>query len=174
MNYTEMNHETIWLIVFVALTAFALLVQAIAMVAAFFLVRKTINTLQGQINEVRATALPMLNKTKETLDKIRPKIESIADDMADLSSRVRAESVDVQAKASDILERVHRQTSRVDAILTNALDGVEHASNVVSGSVVKPARKMSAFLSAAKAFLSVMKTGRKPGEHREWGLMTFQ
>ena len=162
-----MNNETIWLIVFVGLTAFALLVQAIVMAAAFFVVRKTINNLQGQINEVRATAMPILNKTKDTLDKVRPKIESIADDMADLSSRVRDQGVRAEATASDILDRVHRQTSRVDTMLTGALDGVEHASNVVSDSVVRPARKVSAFLAAARAFLTVMRTGRRPGEQPE-------
>jgi methyl-accepting chemotaxis protein len=162
-----MNNETVWLIVFVALTAFALLVQAIMVVAAFFIVRKTMKTVESHVSELRTTAMPLLNKTKDTLDKVRPKIESIADDVADLTSRAREQSVQVQATASDILERVHRQTSRVDTILTNAMDGVEHASNVVSGSVVKPARKVSAFLAAAKAFLTVMRTGRRPGQQPE-------
>ena len=162
-----MNNETIWLIVFVGLTAFALLVQAIVMAAAFFVVRKTIKNLQGQIDDVRATAMPILNKTKDTLDKVRPRIESIADDMADLASRARDQGVRAQSTASDILDRVHRQTSRIDTILTNTIDGVEHASNVVSGSFARPARKVGAFLAAAKAFLSVMRTGRRPGEQPE-------
>jgi uncharacterized protein YoxC len=162
-----MNNETTWLIVFVALTALALSVQAIMAVAAFFIVRKTMKTVEGHVSELRTTAIPLLHKTKETLDKVRPKVESIADDVADITSRAREQSVHVQATASDILERVHRQTSRVDTILTNAIDGVEHASNVVSGSVAKPARKVGAFLAAAKAFLTVMRTGRRPGQQPE-------
>jgi len=162
----EMNNE-IWLIVFVALTAIALLVQAIMVVAAFFIVRKTMKTVESHVSELRTTAMPLLHKTKDTLDRVRPKIESIADDVADLTSRARDQGVRAQATASDILERVHRQTSRIDTILTNTIDGVEHASNVVSGSVAKPARKVGAFLAAAKAFLSVMRTGRRPGEQPE-------
>jgi uncharacterized protein YoxC len=162
-----MNNQTTWLIVFVALTAFALLVQAIMVVAAFFVVRKTMKTVESHVSELRTTAMPLLHKTKETLDKVRPKIESIADDVADLTSRAREQSVQVQATASDILERVHRQTSRFDTLLTNAVDGMEHASNVVADSVAKPARRVSAFLAAAKAFLTVMRTGRRPGQQPE-------
>ena len=108
----EMNNE-IWLIVFVALTAIALLVQAIMVVAAFFFVRKTMKTVESHLSELRTTAMPLLHKTKDTLDRVRPKIESIADDVADLTSRARDQGVRAQATASDILERVHHGLAKL-------------------------------------------------------------
>jgi uncharacterized protein YoxC len=163
----QMNNQTTWLIVFVGLTAFALLVQAIMAVAAYIIVRKTLKTVESHVSELRTTAMPLLHKTRDTLDKIKPRVESIAEDVADLTSRLREQGVQVQATTSEILNRVNKQTSRVDAMLTNVVDGVEHASYVVVDSVAKPARQVSALLAGAKAFVSVLATGRRPGQGPE-------
>jgi hypothetical protein len=46
-------------------------------------------------------------------------------------------------------------------MFTNMADGVEHASNVVVHSVGRPVRQLTAVLAGAKAFLSVLTTGRR-------------
>lgn len=156
-----MNNETL-LVVFVGLTGFALLVQALVMLVAFLTMRKTILSVHSDIQELRTTAMPILNRTKDTLENVAPKIESIATDMADLARRLREQGTEVQIAAQEIIDRVQRQTSRVDEMLTNLVDGVEHASNVVAGTVSKPVRQVSAILAGAKAFLTVLATGRRP------------
>ena len=158
----EMNNETLWLMIFVGLTAVALFGQFIVMLVAYFMVRKTINSMQGKINDVETTVLPILTKTRDTLDKVGPKIESIAADVADLTRRAKEEGAVLQATTADILDRVQRQTSRVDSMVTNVMDGMEHAGNVVADSVTRPVRQVSAALAAAKAFLTVLARGRRP------------
>lgn len=158
-----MNNETL-LVVFVGLTGAALVVQAIVMLVAFITMRRTIISIHADVHEMRTSVMPILSKSKDTLDKVAPKIESIASDMADLAQRLREQGAEVQFTASEILERIQRQTSRVDTIITGVIDGVEHASNVVADSVIRPARQITAILASAKAFLSVLATGRRPGE----------
>jgi methyl-accepting chemotaxis protein len=150
-----MNNETLWLIVFVALTAFALLVQAIVMAVAYFTVRKTINSVQGDLSEIRSTVMPMLTRSKDLLEKVAPKV-------ADIAQAAREQSAHIRATADEILTRVNRQTSRVDHMFTGVIDSVEHAGNVVSDSVARPVRQVSAILASAKAFLTVLATGRRP------------
>lgn len=157
-----MNNETLWLIVFVALTAFALLVQAIVMAVAYFTVRKALNSVQGEVSEIRSTVMPMLTRSKDLLEKVAPKVESVAADMADIAQAAREQSAHIRATADEILTRVNRQTSRVDNMFTGVIDSVEHAGNVVSDSVARPVRQVSAMLASAKAFLSVLATGRRP------------
>ena len=62
-----MNNETLWLIIFVGLTAAALFGQFIVMLVAYFTVRKTINNVQGEIGEIRSTVMPMLNAIGSSL-----------------------------------------------------------------------------------------------------------
>lgn len=60
-----MNNETTLLVVFVGITGFALLVQAIVMLVAFLTMRKTIVSLQSDVQELRTTAMPILDKTRK-------------------------------------------------------------------------------------------------------------
>ena len=156
-----MNRETTLLVIFVGLTAVALLTQAIVTLVAFLMVRKTVKSLQEDVQELRTTAVPVLVKSRETLERVGPKLESVASDVAEIASMLKRQSVEFQAVAGDILERVHRQTNRVDAMFTNMADGVERASNVVAESVIKPARRVTALVAGAKAFLNVLTTGRR-------------
>jgi uncharacterized protein YoxC len=159
-----MNNESTLLVVFVGITGLALVVQAIVMLVAFLTVRKTIVSLQSDVQELRTTAMPILARTRETLDRVAPKIESVATDVADLAHRLKEQSIEFEAVAAEILERVHRQTSRVDNMFTGMVDGVEQASNLVVDSVTKPVRRITAMLAGAKAFFTVLATGRRPDQ----------
>jgi hypothetical protein len=157
-----MNNQTTLLLIFVGLTALALLTQAIVMLVAFLVVRKLIKSVMSDVQDLRTKAMPILEKSRQTLDKVTPKIESVAADMAELAHTVKAQSLEFQIMASELLGRVHRQTDRVDNMFTDLLDNVEHASTVVVDSVAKPVRRMNSLLAGAKAFLSVLTTGRRP------------
>lgn len=161
-----MNNETL-LVVFVGLTGFALIVQAIVMLVAFITMRKTIATIHTDVEDLRASLTPVLKQSKDLLDKVGPKVESIATDMADLTRRFREQTVELQATTTEILGRVHRQTSRVDTIITGVIDNIEYASAVVADAITRPVRQISAMLASAKAFLTVLATGRRPGEQQE-------
>jgi methyl-accepting chemotaxis protein len=162
-----MNNETRLLVIFVGITAFALLVQAIVMLVAFLALRKTVKSLQLDVQELRTSAMPILAKSRDTLEKVAPKLESVATDVAEIAHVLKRQSIEFQAVAGDILERVHRQTSRVDNMFTNMADGVEHASNVVVSSVGKPVRQLSAIMAGAKAFLNVLTSGRRPSQQAD-------
>jgi len=162
-----MNNETL-LVIFVGLTGFALLVQAIVMLAAFLTMRKTVVSLQSDVHELRASAMPIIEKSRDTLEKLAPKIESVSNDVSEVVRTLREQTHQFQLVAGDVLDRVHRQTSRVDNMFTGVVDSVEHASNVVVDSVARPVRQASALLAGAKAFLGVLATGRRrPGDRVE-------
>jgi len=155
-----MNNETL-LVIFVGITAVSFAVQAIVMLVACIMMRKAVKAVQVDVQELRTTAMPILAKSRDTLEKVAPKIESVSADVADIASMLKRQTGEFQLVASDILDRVHRQTSRVDNMFTNMADGVEHASNVVVHSVGRPVRQLTAVLAGAKAFLSVLTTGRR-------------
>jgi signal transduction histidine kinase len=161
-----MNNETL-LVIFVALTGVALLIQAIVMLVAFLTIRKTVVSLQSDVHEMRASAMPIIEKSRDTLEKLAPKIESVSTDITEVVRTLREQTQQFQIVAGDVLDRVHRQTSRVDNMFTGVVDGVEHASNVVVDTVSRPVRQVTAFLAGAKAFLGVLATGRRSGERVE-------
>jgi methyl-accepting chemotaxis protein len=155
-----MNKETL-MVIFVGITAVSFAAQAIVVLVACIMMRKAVKAVQTDVQELRTTAMPILAKSRDMLEKVAPKIESVSADVADIASMLKRQTGEFQVVAGDILERVHRQTSRVDNMFTNMADGVEHASNVVVHSVGRPVRQLTAVLAGAKAFLSVLTTGRR-------------
>jgi len=153
------NFETL-LLVFVAVTGAAVLLQAVILLALFLTLRKTAQVLNDQMQELRATVLPVVAEGKDLLARIGPKVDSIVSDVAKLTSDMRAQSADLQLSAAEILERVRRQTSRLDAMLSSALDTVDRAGGLVSDAVNAPLRQISAIAAALKAGLGAFRSGR--------------
>ncbi len=155
------NFETL-LLIFVAVTGAAVLLQAVILLALFLTLRKTSIALSSQMEEVRATVLPAVTEGKELLSRVGPKIDSIVADVAKLTGDMRAQSADLQESATEILERVRRQTSRVDAMLSSALDKVDRAGGLVSDAVNAPLRQVSAIAAALKAGLGALRGPSRP------------
>jgi uncharacterized protein YoxC len=150
-----MNHDTL-LLIFVGLTALALVVEAIVIMAAFLFVRKTVTKLQVDVEELRSKATPILTKSREIMERVSPRIDSISSNLADLSRRVRDQGEEFQAASNEILGRVNRQTDRVDSMFTSVFDLMEHAGGVVADSVSRPVRHVNGIFAAVRAFLGVL------------------
>jgi uncharacterized protein YoxC len=150
-----MNHDTL-LVIFVGLTGLALLVQAIVVLASFLFARKTVKKLQVDVEELRSKITPILTKSREIMERVSPRIDSISSDVADLSRRVREQGEEFQAAANEILGRVNRQTDRVDSMFTSVFDSMERTGNAVAESVNRPVRHVNGIVAAARAFLNVL------------------
>src|SRR5258708_2354419 len=155
-----MNQETL-LLIFVGLTGFALLVQVIILLAFFLTIRKTVAAVQADVQQLRTGIMPVLTKSRELMDHLGPKVDSIATDLAVLAHTLREQGAEIQASADEILGRVNRQAGRLDLMFTNVVDGVEHAGNVVVSSVSGQMRQVSAMIASARAFLTVLTTGKR-------------
>ncbi|HTA79160.1 MAG TPA: hypothetical protein VK720_06410, partial [Terracidiphilus sp.] len=142
------------LMIFVACTGAAVLLQAFVLLAMLFTARKALKLAQEQIEELRTNVLPLVKDTKQLLTNVGPKIESVATDMAALTSGLRTQTAKLEISAGDILERVHRQTTRVDTILTNTLNTVDRAAAVVADVISVPLRQLSGFAAFARAALN--------------------
>jgi hypothetical protein len=156
------NNETL-LLIFVACTGAAVLMQALVLLAMLITARKALKIAQEQIEELRTNVLPVVNETRALLTSVGPKIESVATDLAALTHSAREQGARLQISAGDLLERVHRQSTRVDAILTNVLDTVDRAGAVVGEVISVPLRQLSGFAAFARAAIGTFRSGPPPG-----------
>ena len=164
---SNLNPQTTELLL-AAAVAFAMLIQAIVVVAMFFVLRKTIRTVHEEINETRLKAMSFLDKTdpiienaRELVIKARPKIESAISDVAVVAQKLRAESNNVQETTHEIVERVRTQGRRVDSMMTKTLDAVDRTAGVVTDAMGKPMRQISAILATAKAVVESLRNGHE-------------
>ena len=76
--------------------------------------------------------------------------------MADITHILRVRIAALESVVAEILERVQRQTTRVDSMFTGALDSVERVGEFVSNTVSKPMKQISALVASAKAIVEVL------------------
>jgi hypothetical protein len=153
-----MNNETV-LVVFVALTAVAVLLQGVVLLALFFALRKTAESMKEEISDLRKTVTPVVSDAKDFLARVGPKIDAITTDLAGLSHGLRTQGDELQVSATEILERVRRQSGRLDAMFTTLLDNLERASGVVVTAVNTPLRQINAVAAFAKAAIGTLRAG---------------
>lgn len=155
------NTQTTLLIVFVAVTGLAVLLQASVLLGMFIAMRKSLKLVQENVDELRTKVLPVVTAAGDFFTRVGPKLESMATDMSAMMHDLREQGAELQESAGVILEKVERQSSRIDAMITGFLDSVDRAGAFVSDVVGAPIRQLGALASAAKAMFSAL-TSRAP------------
>ena len=158
-----LNTETI-LIVFVALTGIAVLLQACILMAIIISLRKTAKSVLEVTEDLKATVVPMIHSTRELVERITPQMITVSVGLAALTETFKRESAGVTFSASDILQRVSKQMQRLDAMLTASLNAVERATVVVESAVSAPVRQVNGVLAAIRAVVDTYRsdTPRRP------------
>jgi hypothetical protein len=154
----EANTQTI-LIVFVALTGVAVLLQAFVLLGIYLSLKKTAKSVSDVAEDFKATVLPLVHSTRDLMERLSPQIVTVSAGLAEVTEILHRETKGVRISASEIMERVSRQTKRLDSMLTAGLDTVEHTAEVLETVVSKPVRQANGVLAAIKA---IVETYRSP------------
>jgi uncharacterized protein YoxC len=160
----NLDNETI-LLAFVAVTGLAVLLQAIILLAIFITLRKAIRSAREESDKLRSSLMPIIYETRDILastqgflGRIAPRLEAAADDLAEIMHGVRAQSVELQSSAQEILERVRVQSERLDKMFSGLLDTAGNAGEFVVETIGAPVRQVSRVLRAAKAIVESLRT----------------
>jgi hypothetical protein len=184
------------LAVFVAVTAAAVVLQAGILVALYVAMTKTTAQLEGEVQELKAKTLPVLDNASLMLTELRPKAEQIAenliklhpqilaivdnlvelkpkmqtvlDNLADTTTTVRSEVHRVDSAVSDAVDRARLQVIRADEMLSRTFDRVEHTSELVTKTVVSPVRQVSGIVRGVTVGVEYLlgNRARKNGDSR--------
>jgi hypothetical protein len=151
------NQETIELIL-IAVTAAAVLLQAFILLAIFLSLKKSSRSMLEQVEDLKSSVIPLVDHARGLLERVGPKVEGSAADIADVTRRLRAQAAEVEASAAEIHEFVRKQTSRIDEMISGLLDSVDRASSYVVDIVGGPVRQVSGVLAAIKAIVESLRT----------------
>jgi uncharacterized protein YoxC len=162
----NLDNETL-LIVFIAITSLALLMQAFILLAIFLSMRKAATSIQEQIDELRSSITPVVDSTRDLcarasdlFQKVSPKVESAATDLAEMAHGLRLQTNEIQVSTLEVLERVRRQSIRLDHMFSSLLDVVDRAGGFVAEVVSKPVRQISGILACIKAVIETLSKPR--------------
>lgn len=155
------------LTIFIAVTAGAVVIQAGILVGLYLSVRKSTAKMDALANELKEKALPTLETVQSFIVEVRPRIETIADNVSDSSTLIKAQLERLDATLTDVLDRTRLQVIRADELLSRTMDRVEETSEIVHKTVVSPLRQVSGVMNAiytgVEVFLGNKRRGGKNG-----------
>lgn len=134
------------LTIFIAVTAAAVLLQAGILAGMFFAMRKTSAKVESLAEEVKTKVLPTAELAHSMLSDLRPKIETLVDNVSVSTTVLRTQMERVDATLTDIVDRTRLQVIRADEFVTGTMDKLEETREAVQRTVVSPVRQISGLM----------------------------
>jgi len=147
--------------IFIAVTAFAVILQASILVAMYVAMRKTSAKVEALTEEVRTKVLPTAELAHSMIVELRPKIESAVSNASETTAMVKAQMQRLDATITDVVDRTRLQVIRADELVTRTMDRVEDATEIVHQTVVSPVQKISGLMQGVTAALEFLMSGRR-------------
>jgi methyl-accepting chemotaxis protein len=111
--------------IFVAVTAAAVTLQALILVALYFAVRKATAKLEAEVDELKVKALPVLASADVMLVELRPKVHQIADNLLHLHPKIghiMDTLVELRPKIQSVADTLVELRPKVQTISDNLLE----------------------------------------------------
>jgi methyl-accepting chemotaxis protein len=160
----KLDNQTL-LLAFIAVTGLAVLLQAFILLAIYITLSKAVRSLREQVEDLRSAVIPVVFNTRdfffdarELFHRLTPKLEQTVEDLAKIAHGLQVQTAEVQGSVGVVLERMSKQSARVDAMLTGMLNSVDRAGSFVTEVVKKPASQISSAMAAVKAVLESLRT----------------
>ena len=154
--------------IFIAVTTFAVVVQAGILVGLYLAVRKSTARMEDLATEVKTRVLPTVETAQNLMVELRPKIDVISNNLAESSDLVRNQLGRLDATVTDVLDRARLQVIRADELLNRTMDKVEETSEVVHKTVISPLRQVNGLMAAISTGVDVF-LGQKRRHPRNGG-----
>jgi hypothetical protein len=158
------NSTQTLLVVFIAVAAISILMQAGFTIAIFLGARKTQKKITALADDVRLHALPAIISSRELIQDLTPKLKSITENLTATTATVRSKTQQIGVVVGDVTEKAHVQASRVDGIVKGTLDQLTVAVQAIEHGIAVPVRQVNGIINGLRAGVDVMRS-KTPGNH---------
>jgi outer membrane murein-binding lipoprotein Lpp len=153
------------LIAFIAVTALAVLLQAVVLVGMYLAMRNTSAKVESLAEEVKTTVLPTAELARSMMSDLRPRIETVVDNVSASTTMLRTQMERIDATLTDIVDRTRLQVIRADEFLNTSMDKLEETREAVQRTVVSPVRHLAGLMHGMSVGIEAF-FSRKRGRER--------
>ena len=158
------NSTQTLLVVFIAIAAISILMQAGFTVAIFLGARKAQKKITTLADDVRLHALPAIMSSRELIQDLTPKLKSITENLMATTATLRSKTEQIGVVVGDVTEKAHVQASRVDGIVKGTLDQLTLAVQAIEHGIAVPVRQVNGIINGLRAGVDVMRS-KDAGNH---------
>ena len=148
-------------IVFIVVTALAVVIQAAILAGMYFAMRRTSAKVESLAEEVKTKVLPTAELAHAMMTELRPKIENVVDNVSVSTTILRTQMERVDATLTDIIDRTRLQVIRADEFVNSTMDKLEETREAVQRTVVSPVRHISGLVHGVTTGLEALFSRRR-------------
>ena len=150
-------------VIFTAVTAVGVLLQAIVLLAMLLALKGALGRLDQVSKLAEEHVIPTMAATRKLLEEIGPQLKTAVLNAVETTRQVAAVTKTVREKTDqasvtldDLLKRAETQAERVDEMVTGTLDSLAQATAVLQRMTSGPSRRISAILNGLRAGFDVL------------------
>ena len=149
------------LIVFIVVTALAVVIQAGVLVSLYISVKKTSSRVESIAGDLQQRAAPALDAATAILNNSRGNLQTLTENLAATSTSLRNQVERVETTMGDMIDRTRLQVIRADEMVSRTLDRVEETSEFVQHTVISPIKQLAGLVSGLTVGLDAFFRRRK-------------
>ena len=149
-----------WMPFFVIVTAIAIVLQAIMLIALFLQLRRTAARVEETISDLNTRLTPIISRLQILVDDVSPRISGLVADASELTRLARGQAQKFDRILTETMERLRLQLIHVDQILTGAIETVEEAGSRMRDTIWGPVAKASAMIRGIQSGLEFLRAAR--------------
>jgi len=149
------------LIVFIVVTALAVVIQAGVLVSLYISVKKTSSRVESIAGDLQQRAAPALDAATAILNNSRGNLQTLTENLAATSTSLRNQVERAETTMGDIIDRTRLQVIRADEMVSRTLDRVEETSEFVQHTVISPVKQLAGLVSGLTVGLDAFFRRRK-------------
>ncbi len=155
----------ILLVVFVGVSAVALLLQSLSIWKFARSMTQTLHTLDRQSKELQEDASELIGGIQGIVESMAPLsriTENLKTNMDLISDLVKNRAQDLDKFVQEITEMSREQASKVNYVVSDTIQKFEQTTEMLHEDLLKPAVEISSFLKGIKAGLSYLFNKKAP------------
>jgi uncharacterized protein YoxC len=157
------RHDIHLAMIFLAIIALALVVQAIGVMVSSAFGAKLLHRVNSIADIVETKTGPILDRTNVILQDLAPKVKSVSENADHISTTVRVKVEELGATMSELNDtmreingRTRAQVRRADGIVTDALQATEEISHTVQNGIKGPVKQIAGIIAGVRAAVETL------------------
>src|SRR5271165_3384200 len=122
---------------------------------------RTMNRIKDKIEPLAERAEPILEQVRASMTDLMPKMATFSSEAVELSKTAREQVNRLGELITDFAAQAKAQVARIDGAVESTVGSVQHAGESVKDAVLKPVREVNGVLAGIKTAISVYSHGRR-------------
>ena len=154
----DQNTLLILLVIFVALAAIAMLIQAATLIGVFIAMRK----LQEKVSPIIPQAQGVVAASRRIAENVEKHIEKIGTTSGAILDVTKQQLAKVDELLTDASTRAKVQMERAEMVLDDSMARVQQTVSTVQSGVLRPIREVHGILSGVRTAFAHLGRSRRP------------